>query len=130
MREGEPERALEMLDKCQEVMKNYPLETVPLGFSGNDYMVVNIISNYYKLGQPEKARPIAVQLANELLVTANFYLEYYDWGSEEFELAGTYIYLLAEELEGTPDEELGKQLVSTFLKLMNVEDEAEAGDES
>ena len=130
MREGEPERALEMLDKCQEVMKNYPLETVSLGFSGNDYMVVNIISNYYKLGQPEKARPIAVQLANELLVTANFYLEYYDWGSEEFELAGTYIYLLAEELEGTPDEELGKQLVSTFLKLMNVDEEAEAGDES
>ena len=38
MKAGEDGRALEMLDRCEEVMRNYPLETIPLGFSGNDYI--------------------------------------------------------------------------------------------
>ena len=81
MKAGEDDRALEMIDKAAEVMQHYPVETVPLGFSGNDYMIVLMIEDYYKLGQADKARLLAMQLGSGLLQSAKFYIEFYDWAS-------------------------------------------------
>ena len=100
-------------------MRRYPLETIPLGFSGNDYMVVDMINQYYALGLADKARQTARQLGDELLVTAAFYLEFYDWGRNEFELAGNYIYLLSDALKNGGDAELGKELTDKFVDLVN-----------
>ena len=119
IREGQTDRAAEMLSKCEQVMRRYPLETIPLGFSGNDYMVVDMINQYYALGLADKARQTARQLGDELLVTAAFYLEFYDWGRNEFELAGNYIYLLSDALKNGGDAELGKELTDKFVDLVN-----------
>ena len=119
IREGQKDRALEMLSKCEQVMRRYPLETISLGFSGNDYMVVDMVNQYYALGHPDKAREIALALGDELLKTASFYLEFYDWGRNEFELAGNYIYLLSDALKNGGDEALGKELTDKFVDIVN-----------
>ena len=116
---GEDDRALEMLDKCMEVMANYPLETIPIGFTGNDYMVVEMVSSYYKLGQTEKARDLAVMMANELIISANFYLEFYEYSKSDFELCGNYIYYLADEMKSAGDGDLADQLSKNFSHLVS-----------
>ncbi len=119
MREGWNDRALEMLDKGLEVTRAYPLETIPIGFVGNDYMVINIIDNYYKLGQTEKARELVVELGDGLLSAANFFLEFYDVAKDDFDNTASYIYYLSETLKKNGDEQLGAQLSELLEKLVS-----------
>ena len=123
MKAGEDDRALEMIDKAADVMKHYPLETIPLGFSGNDYMVVLMIENYYKLGQPEKARALASELGAELLQSAKFYIEFYEWARDEFELVGQYLYFLSDVMKQAGDTERAQFLTDGLVALV---DEASA----
>lgn len=81
-----------------------------------------MIDLYYRLGQEDKARNLASQLASELLVTARFYLEYYEFAKDDFEMAGNYIYCLADTLKNTPDKELGEKLVQSFTALVKGSD--------
>ena len=119
MRAGEDDRALEMIDKAAEVMKHYPLESVPLGFSGNDYMVVSMIEDYYKLGRGDKARELAGELGPQLLQSAKFYIEFYEWARDEFELVGQYIYFLSDVMKQGGDTELAKLLTDSLVALVN-----------
>ncbi|MBQ2007000.1 MAG: DUF2723 domain-containing protein [Bacteroidales bacterium] len=123
MREGQNDRALEMLDRGLEVMQHYPLEAVPLGFSGQNFMVVNMVENYYKLDQKTKARELALDLSLELLVSAKFYIEFYDWAPEEFELVGNYIYFLADVMEKAGDGDLAKEVTDTFVQMIELASE-------
>ena len=120
---GEDDRALEMIDMAADVMKHYPLETIPLGFSGNDYMVVLMIEDYYKLGQTEKARSLASELGAQLLQSAKFYIEFYDWARDEFELVGQYLYFLSDVMKQAGDTELAALLTDGLVALV---DEASA----
>ena len=117
MAAGENDRALEMLDRCAEVMEHYPLETVPLGFSGNDFMVVEAVRDYYALGQPEKALALATRMGEELLVSANFYLQFYDWAPDELDMVGGYIYLLSDEMKTGGDTEAAEKLLDAFSQM-------------
>ena len=108
----------------KEIMQHYPLETVPLGFSGNDYMVISMIEDYYRLGQPEKARILATQLGNELLKSAKFYIEFYNWAREEFEIVGQYIYFLADVMKSAGDADLSKQLTDGLVALVDAASDA------
>lgn len=117
MAAGENDRALEMLDRCAEVMEHYPLETVPLGFSGNDFMVVETVRDYYALGQPEKALDLATRMGDELLVSADFYLQFYDWAPDELDLVGGYIYLLSDEMKTGGDTEAAEKLLDAFSQM-------------
>ena len=119
MKAGEDGRALEMLDRCEEVMRNYPLETIPLGFSGNDYMVIEAVSCYYELGQPEKAFALAERMGGELLVSARFYLQFYDWAMDELDLTGNYIYFLADEMKKGGNAEAADKLTGDFVQLVD-----------
>ena len=121
LKAGERDRALEMLDKCQQVLdrKSYPLESIPVGFSGNDYMVCEMVDLYYRLGQADKARDLAVDFFNELLVSSRFYLEYYDYAQSEFELCGQYVYYLQDIVESAGDKELAAKIGNNFEALMN-----------
>ncbi len=123
---GENDRALQMLDKCQEVTKHFPLETVPLNFSGNDYMVISMVEDYYKLGQGDKARELGMRMAEQLLISASFYGGFYDVAQEEFELVGNYIYFLADEMRKGGDAELAKSLTDSFLSMIGVSGDGEA----
>ncbi len=117
---GENDRAMEMLDKCQAVTRDFPLEGVPLGFSGNDYMVVNMVEDYYKLGASDKARELGTRMAGELLLSANFYNRFYLYAKEEFDLIGNYIYFLAEVMEKGGDAEMANQLKNNLMTMLGL----------
>ena len=117
---GENDRAMEMLDKCQAVTRDFPLEGVPLGFSGNDYMVVNMVEDYYKLGASDKARELGTRMAGELLLSANFYNRFYLYAKEEFDLIGNYIYFLSEVMEKGGDAELANQLKDNLMTMLGL----------
>ena len=124
MKAGQDERALEMLDKCCEVMAHYPLETIPLGFSSQDYTAVSLIDAYYRLGEAGKARELALRLGGELLAGAKFYIGFYDWAREEFELTGQYIYFLSDTMKQGGDTELAKALTDGLVALVDQATEA------
>ena len=71
---GENEKAIEMLDMCQECVpvENYPLDIKVMGLS-NEYWVLQMIALYYDLGEAEKAEKLAEQFMNELNVSKNFF---------------------------------------------------------
>jgi len=116
---GEYRRASEMLDKAVDVMKNYPLETIPIGFSANDYIVIEIISNYYILGQTEKARELAGKLSDELLKTAAFYVRHYDFAKSDFDMCANFIYYLSDIQKKVGDIKQSDELKSNFSQVLN-----------
>ncbi len=119
MRAGEPQRAMEMLDAAQLIVKEeqYPLETICIGFSGNDYVVNSMVEDYFKLGAPDRARSLAVRYANELLISANFFLQFYSYAKSDFETCGRYLYYLTDTLEDYGEKELADKIVQSFETL-------------
>ena len=120
-RAGELDRAVEMLDKCQASVpqETYPLETISIGLSGNDYMVICMADLYYRLGQTEKARTLASDLLSEMLVTARFHLEFYSWAKADFETLSQYYYYLTNVMKTFGDTELANQADSSLNQLIN-----------
>ena len=86
-------------------------------------MVVSMIEDYYKLGQADKARELAGELGPQLLQSAKFYIEFYEWARDEFELVGQYIYFLSDVMKQAGDTELAKLLTDSLVALV---DEASA----
>lgn len=82
---GEEEKALELLDLCQQVTRRYPLETMPLRFRDNDFTVLSMIECYYALGATDKARDLASRMEEDLLEAERFYLEFQYRGHKELE---------------------------------------------
>lgn len=124
---GENDRAMEMLDKCRDITRDFPLEGVPVGFSGNDYMVISMVEDYYKLGAADKAVELGTAMAQELLVSANFYNKFYTYAKEDFELIGNYIYFLAEVMEKGGDKTLSKELKDNFMAMLGVSPDSVRG---
>ncbi|MBP9997755.1 MAG: DUF2723 domain-containing protein [Bacteroidales bacterium] len=120
MAEGQNDRALEMLDSCQTIMARYPLDAIPVGFAGNDYVIADMIQNYFKLSQNDKARELARAFGEELLTTARFYLEFYEWGKSDFEMAANYIYYVGDILTRNGEKELADILTDTLEKMIDV----------
>ena len=116
----EHDKAVEILDMCQEVFpeQNFPLESIPVGFSGNDYMVAQIIEDYYYLSEPEKARKLAARMGDELLQTAFFYLEWGSLGQAEFETASRVLLYVADVCKQYGDKELGNAMVDSLEALL------------
>lgn len=119
IREGETQRAMEMLDAAQLILKDeqYPLETICLGFSGNNYVVTSMVADYFKLGNADRARSLAVRYANELLISANFYLKFYSYARSDFETCGRYLYYLTDTLEEYGEKELAAKIAKSFESL-------------
>ena len=101
LKAGDKERALNVLDKCQEAMpeKVWPLETIPLGFSTNDYMVVNMVADYFAAGAYDKAVDLGARLGSQLLISAGFYMQFYDYAQSDFEMTCQFLYYLIDEME-------------------------------
>ena len=116
----EPEKALEILDLCQENFpeSNFPLETIPIGFAGNDYMAAQMIENYYYLGALDKAHDFAKRLTDQLQETACFYLGMGSLGANEFETAGRVLLYVADVCKQYGDTELSKSIEADFDALL------------
>ncbi len=125
---GENARAEEMITRCLEVMRRYPMETIPLGMGSNDYLVMNIIDDCYKLGMQTKARELGTNFAAELLVSSRFYLGFYEFAKDEFEMCGSYIYYLADVFRKYNENDLADRLTDTFSQMLDWAS-GEAGDD-
>ncbi len=118
---NEDQKALEIMDLCQENFPeaNFPLESIPIGFAGNDYMVAQMIENYYYLGATEKAHDLAARMGEQLLETATFYVEWGSLGQNEFETAGRVLLYIADVAKQYGDKELAKDLTDRFEDLLH-----------
>ena len=117
---GEEEKALEIMDMCQKKFpeENFPLETISVGFTGNDYMVAQLIENYYYLGDAEAARDLAARMADQLLDTSAFFLEWGSLGQSEFESASRILLYIADLCKQYGDKDLSKAMTSTLEALL------------
>ena len=121
LKAGDKERALEILDKCQESLPDnvWPLESIPLGFTTNDYMVVNMVKLYYEAGCPEKATELGGKLGEELLKSAAFYLDFFDYADGEFDTVCQFMSFLIDEMEKGGDKTVSKSLKDRLLALLH-----------
>ena len=119
MKEGKNEWAVEMLDKGTDAMRRFPLESIPLGMSTNDYIVIGMIDAYYKLGETDKARALAGQMGADLLASSRFYLEFFEYGKNEFDICGSYVYFLADVMKDGGDQDMSDKLTESFSKLID-----------
>ena len=127
IRAGEKDRALEMLDRCFDVMGRFPLESIPLGMSTNDYIVMQLVDAYYALGENDKGRLYGSLLAAELLVSSRFYLEFFEFGQDEFESCGSYVYYLADIFRKHGEDSMAKKLTDAFQEMLDWATEAVEG---
>ena len=118
---GENERAEEMLDKCQAVMKpeRFPYDNALLGWSSNALYPIEMARYYYILGKPEKARPVVIELVKQVMESTGLYLDFYPDYKEEFEYNCQLIYYLANELKKGGDTELAEKLESGLADYLN-----------
>ncbi len=115
----EYDRAKEMLDKCMESLPAdiYPLESVCLGFAGNDYMVISLIEDYIMMGEREKGIKLAAKFADDLMTSARFYMQYYPYEKKNFETCVNYTYYLSEGLKSVGEVQFAK-MVEDNLKVL------------
>jgi hypothetical protein len=118
---GEDEKALEVMDLCQEDFpeENFPLESIPLGFAGNDYMVAQLIENYYFLGAFDKGHALAEKMAGQLYETCSFYLDWGSLGSSEFDTASRVYLYIADTCKQYGDEDLADELIDQLEMLIH-----------
>ena len=109
---GEVLKAVEILDLCQENFPAdvYPLETICIGFTGNDYMVAQMIEDYYYLMQPEKAHKLALAFGDQLLATAEFFRDWGALGKQEYEAAMRVLMYVADTCQEHGDTDLAKAI--------------------
>jgi hypothetical protein len=118
----EDEKALEIMDLCQENFpeENFPLESIPVGFSSNDYMVIQMVENYYFLGEKDKARELGLKLADSLLDSSRFFLEFYDFAASNFEGCHRCLVYLADVFKQYGDKDLSDQIIDSLELLLKV----------
>lgn len=116
---GQFDRAVSLLDKGLEITRRLPLECIPLGFTTNDYILVDYVSQYYSYGQKEKADKLATRLADELCADAVFYSGLYDYAGESLETVVQYLYFLADEVGKGGNTTLQKTIEDKLTELLS-----------
>ncbi len=119
MKVGRKEQAIEVLDKGQESVPTeiYPLDMSYMGFANERY-VLETIDLYFEAGAPDKAIDLAARFADELMVSANFYLEFYWYAKADFEDTCQYILYLQDDLEHYGYEDKAKDLEQALTDLI------------
>ena len=120
---GDKERAVELLDMCQECVpeENFPLDMTYLGFS-NEYMVIDMIETYYDAGADDKALELAKRFINELFVSTEFFLNYYDFARKEFENCYNCISYIADLTDHFGDSDYAEEIRNRFNSLLDIEE--------
>ena len=121
LKAGENDRAKEMLDKCQAVMRpdKFPYDNCLLGWASNALYPIEMVKDYYKIGCPEEAKALAGELQKELKESIAFYLDFYPEYKEEFEYGCQLIYYLAAEVKKCGDQEFADQIEADIADFLN-----------
>ena len=119
---GDSERAIELLDMCQECVpeENFPLDITYMGFS-NEYMVLDMIETYYQAGAKEKALELAERFSEDIFVSAEFFLQYYDFAKREFDACYNCISYMAELADHFGDKTFANSLRERFNAMLDAE---------
>ena len=120
---GDKERAIELLDMCQGCVpeENFPLDITYMGFS-NEYMVIDMIETYYQAGDAEEAMELSKRFADELFVSVEFFLQYYDMAKREFDACYNCISYLADLADHYGDKSFAKEIRERFNSLLDIEE--------
>ena len=115
---GDKERAIELLDMCQECVpeENYPLDITYLGFI-NEYMVIGMAEAYYAAGASDKAEDLLRRMVDPLMKSLTFFGSYSDYASQEFEKVYTYLENIAQVASDGGSKDLVDELVARFEEL-------------
>ena len=119
---NDAERAVELLDMCQECVpvENFPLDMTYLGFS-NEYMVIDMIETYFNAGATQKAMGLTKRFIDELLISTEFFLEYYDFAKKEFENCYNCISYIADLCDHYDEAEYANEVRDRFNALLDIE---------
>jgi len=81
---GENQKAEEVLDKCIAVMpaQNFPYN-VSMFRSLNEWSILNIVEDYFRIGRPEKAMAVGERLADETVQMLVYYSTQVGPGTED-----------------------------------------------
>ena len=125
--QGDKARAEEVLDKCMECVpsRQYPLETIPIGFQANDITVIGIVEAYFDAGAKDKALKIADAYGQELLKTIKFYAGYIDYAKNDFELCRNCLFYLADVLDKAGEKEYSDSLMNAVYAMLDYSEAAE-----
>lgn len=117
---GYDDKALEMLDKCQECVpeSQYPLDISYLSY-GNEIMVMDMVNLYYMLGADEKAADLAMRFSNKLLQSINFYMDFYDYAKSDFEHNVKILLMTADIADESGDKETADAINKSFNDLID-----------
>ena len=120
LKAGHPERAVEMLDKCQKCVpeENYPLDISGLGYS-NELMVMDMINLYYILDQKEKASDLAERFIGKMFQSVNFFFSFYDYAENDFERAKNIVLMVQDIAKDSGDEKVVALVEEGFKSLRN-----------
>jgi hypothetical protein len=120
---GDKERAVELLDMCQECVpqENFPLDMTYLGFS-NEYMVIDMIETYYVAGAKDKALDLARRFIDEIFVSTEFFLNYYDFAQREFESCYNCISYIADLTDEFGHGDFANETRDRFNALLDIEE--------
>ena len=116
---GDKERAIELLDKCQECVpeKDYPLDITYLGFT-NEFMVMDMIEKYFEAGAPDKALALAGRFSESLFNSVRFFLDFYDYAKSEFENCYRILQYLADTADHYGENDFAKSVRDQFNALV------------
>ena len=114
------ERAIELLDLCQENVPeaNFPLDITYLGFS-NEYMVLSMAEAYYAAGAPEKAEDLLRRMADQLFVSLEFFYSFGDYSSREFEKVYNSLEFMLQVASECGSKDFAEELMDRFEKIVN-----------
>lgn len=121
---GEPGRAEEMLDKCQQVLKpkKYPYDNSILGWGSNALFPIEMVKDYYALGKQDKARALAQELTNELTESIRFYLDFYPMCKSDFEYNCNLIYYMTNDvIRKAGDKDFADEIEKTLAAYLSVQ---------
>lgn len=115
---GDSEKAIELLDKCQECVpqENFPLDITYLGFS-NEYMVIAMAEAYYAAGAQEKAEELLSQMVDQLFVSFQFFGNYGNYASREFEKVYNSLEYIVQVAAESGSKELADRIIKRFEEI-------------
>ena len=121
---GENDRAEQMLDKCQQVLKpkEYPYDNSILGWGSNALFPIEMVKDYYALGKPEKAKALATELTNELTESIRFYLDFYPMCKSDFEYNCNLIYYMTNDvIRKAGDKDFADEIEKTLAAFLSAQ---------
>ena len=120
---GDKERAVELLDMCQECVpeENFPLDITYLGFS-NEYMVIDMIETYYQAGADEKALELSKRFMEQIFASSEFFLQFYDYAKREFDACYNCISYVADLSDHYGNKAYGKEIRDRFNSMLDIKE--------